>query len=76
MKQPDPIDISDEFSKEDIKHYDLKVGKLLRFNMEGSITELIITKLNKKSGKVFAKETKTYTAEEIEAIEDARKGVK
>lgn len=51
-------DISDLFTKEGIQK--LKQGQLLRFNLEGSITELIITSLNKKSGKVLARHATTY----------------
>lgn len=56
------INISDVFTKEGIQK--LKKGQLLRFNMEGSITELLITYVNKKAGKVYAIETKTLTPEE------------
>lgn len=68
------INISDQFTEEGIQK--LKKDMLLRFDQEGSITELKVTKVNKKSGKVYAKETKTYTPEEVEAIEAARGNVR
>lgn len=68
------INISDLFTEEGIQK--LKKDMLLRFDQEGSITELKITKVNKKSGKVYAKQTKTFTPQEIEAIEAQRGNVK
>lgn len=68
------INISDQFTEEGIQK--LKKDMLLRFDQEGSITELKITKVNKKSGKVYAKETKTFTPQEIEAMEELRGNVK
>ena len=68
------INISDQFTEEGIQK--LKKDMLLRFDQEGSITELKVTKVNKKSGKVYAKETKTYTPQEIEMIEAARGNVR
>ena len=65
------LNISDIFTKEGIQK--LKKGQLLRFNHEGSYTELLITYVNKKGGKVYAKETKTFTPEEIEANEKLNK---
>jgi len=59
-------DISDIFTKEGIQK--LTKGQLLRFDFEGSVNEFIITKINKKSGKVFARKTKTYTDDELKNI--------
>lgn len=56
-------DISDIFTKEGIQK--LKKGQILRFNYEGSINELRITYINKKTGTVRAIETKTYHQSEI-----------
>lgn len=60
------LDISDQFKPEAIQK--LKKGMLLRFNYEGSINELIITKVNKKSGKVYARMAKTYTVDEFSKL--------
>lgn len=55
-------DIGDVFTPEGIQK--LKQGQLLRFEYEGSIVEYIITKLNRKSGKVFARQVRTYHPDE------------
>lgn len=60
-------EIGSEFTKEGIAK--LKVGQLLRFNFEDSITELRITKLNRKSGKVWVEDIKTYHPDEVQ-VED------
>ena len=64
-------DLSEAFTKEGVAR--LKVGQLLRFNYEESINEYIITKLNKKTGKVYAKATQTYTQDEVK-VEDKTDG--
>jgi hypothetical protein len=56
-------DLSDVFTKEGVKK--LKKGQLLRFNYEGTITEFIITHLNKKSGKVIGREVHTKLPSEV-----------
>lgn len=56
-------DLSDIFTKEGVQK--LHKGQLLRFNYEGSITEFIITSLNKKSGKVLGKEVFTKLPSEV-----------
>lgn len=56
-------DLSEAFSKEGIQK--LKKGQLLRFNYEGSMTEFIITRLNKKSGIVLGKQVFTKKPEEV-----------
>lgn len=61
-------EIGSEFTKEGLAK--LKVGQLLRFNYEGSIIEFIITKLNRKSGKVWVKDVTTYHPDEV-SVEDA-----
>ena len=61
-------DLSDIFTKEGIKK--LTKGQLLRFNFEGSMSEFIITRLNKKSGIVMAKEVHTKHPDQV-SIEDA-----
>ena len=61
-------DLSDIFTKEGIKK--LSKGQLLRFEFEGSISEFIITRLNKKSGIVMAKEVHTKHPDQVE-VEDA-----
>ena len=55
-------DLSDVFTKEGIKK--LHKGQLLRFEYEGSTTEFIIKRLNKKSGIVMGEEVKTYHPDE------------
>jgi len=56
-------DISDLFTQEGIQK--LKKGMLLRFDHEGSPTELIITYINKKSGKVRARQATTYEPKDV-----------
>lgn len=57
-------DLSEIFTKEGIQK--LKKGQLLRFNYEGSLTEFVITRLNKKSGIVIGKEVTTYHPDEVQ----------
>lgn len=61
------IEIGSEFTKEGLTK--LKVGQLLRFNLEGSFTEFIITKLNRKSGKVWVKDVTTYLPNEVQTVD-------
>jgi hypothetical protein len=56
--------LSEAFTQEGINK--LKQGQLLRFNYEGSINEYIITKLNRKSGKVYGKPIRTYHPDEVQ----------
>lgn len=56
-------DLSEAFTKEGVKK--LTKGQLLRFDFEGAINEYIITRLNKKSGKVYARGTTTYTQDQV-----------
>lgn len=56
-------EIGSEFTKKGLTK--LKVGQLLRFNFEGSITEFFITKLNRKSGKVWVKDASTYHPDQV-----------
>ncbi len=56
-------DLSEAFTPEGIKK--LHKGQLLRFDYEGSITEFIITRLNKKSGIVIGRETHTHEPKEV-----------
>ena len=56
-------EIGSEFTPEGIAK--LKTGMLLRFNYENSIIEFIITKLNRKSGKVFVKDVTTYHPDQV-----------
>lgn len=60
-------DISDIVTMEGIKK--LKKGQILRFDYEGSVNELKITYINKKEGKVLAKETQTYTENEVSVVD-------
>lgn len=57
-------DLSEAFTKEEVKT--LHVGQLLGFNYEGSRNDFIITRINKKSGKVFARPTITMSKDEFE----------
>jgi hypothetical protein len=57
-------DISDIFTPEGIQR--IKKDQVLMFEYEGERVELKITKVNKKSGKVFAKRIKTYHPDEVE----------
>jgi hypothetical protein len=52
------IDMSDVFTEAGIAK--LKQGQLLRFRKEGKVLEYIVTKLNRKSSKVYARETQSY----------------
>lgn len=63
MRKNSSTDISELFTRNGLER--LKQGQLLRFNKAGVITELIITKINRKSAKVYAKETKTYDMNDI-----------
>jgi outer membrane lipoprotein-sorting protein len=56
-------DMSDIFTPEGIQK--LKKGQLLRFVYEGSTNEFIITSINKKSNKVYARRTTTYNDKEV-----------
>lgn len=56
-------EIGSEFTKEGIAK--LKKGMLLRFIYEGSPIEFIVTKLNRKSGKVWVKDATTYHPDEV-----------
>lgn len=55
-------DISEVFTPKGLAK--IKTGQLLRFDYEGNITEYIITKINRKSSKVWAREVKTYLPDE------------
>lgn len=60
MKQ----EIGDVFTKEGIDK--LKTGQILRFlESEDKINELKITKINRKSGKVWVDDIKTYHPNEV-----------
>lgn len=56
-------DLSEAFTKDGVTK--LKTNQLLRFEYEGKMNEYIITKLNKKSGKVWARQTTTYTQDQV-----------
>ena len=56
-------DLSDIFTKEGIKK--LSKGQLLRFNFENSISEFVITRLNKKSGIVMGREVHTKHPDDV-----------
>jgi len=60
-------DITDVFTQSGIAK--LKRGQLLRFNMEGSITEFIITYINKKTPRVMAKRVKTLTPDQVTVVD-------
>jgi len=61
-------EIGDIFTKPGIEK--LKVGQILRFDYEGSLQEFRITKLNRKSGKVWVEDVQTYHPDEVQ-IKDA-----
>lgn len=65
--------ITDVFTLSGIQK--LKKDQLLRFDMEGSITEYIITYLNKKTPRVMARRVITYTPDQvsIDGVEDGEK---
>ncbi len=69
MKKYKSEEISDIFTPEGIAK--LKRGQILRFNYEGSINELKITYINKKTQKVRAVKVHTYLPSEVE-IEDKK----
>lgn len=54
-------EITDLFTQEGLQK--LKKGMLVRFDLEGSITELIITSI--RNGKVRAKHTKTHLPQDV-----------
>ena len=60
------MEIGDEFTKEGLAK--LKTGQILIYDMEGTRTELKITKINRKSHKCYVKETKTYTQEQFDNL--------
>lgn len=55
--------LSEVFTPEGIKK--LSKGQLLRFNYENSITEFIITRLNKKTGIVIGREVHTNSPDDV-----------
>lgn len=57
------IEIGSEFTPEGLAK--LKAGQVLVYEFEGSKTELKIMRINKKSHKLFAVETKLYTDKEM-----------
>lgn len=61
-------EIGDIFTKEGVAK--LKTGQILRFSYEGSMNEYKITKLNRKSGKVWVDDVKTYHPDQVQT-EDA-----
>lgn len=61
-------DLSEVFTKEGIKK--LKKGQLLRFDYEGSKTEFIVTRLNKKSHIVIGTQVFTKSPNDV-TIDDA-----
>lgn len=61
-------DLSEVFTPISIKR--LHLGQLLRFDFEGSITEFIITRLNKKTGIVIGREVHTHDPNDV-TIDDA-----
>lgn len=69
------IDMSEAFTPEGINK--LKQGQVLIFDFEGSKNEYKITKINKKSSKVWAKPTTLYTEEQmIDKWDEVRSGSK
>lgn len=62
------IEITDQFMPEGIAK--LKVNQILIFNKDGEKTELKITKKNK--GRIWAKEVKTYSQDEIVVKSDGK----
>lgn len=61
------IDISDILTDKAFK--ELKKGQVLRFQMEGSPTDLKIVRLNRRLKKCFAEEITLYRPEDISVIE-------
>lgn len=59
------IEIGSEFTPEGLAK--LKQGQVLIFELEGSRTELKITKLNRKSHKCYVTEVHLKTEEEMNA---------
>lgn len=57
------MDISEIFTKEGIKK--LTKGQILRFNDDGKLTELKISKVDKKNGKVYANPVTTFRSDEL-----------
>jgi hypothetical protein len=59
--------IDDILTKEGLAK--LKVGQILRFDYEGSINEMQITKINRKGHKCWAKRVRTYHPDEIQTVD-------
>jgi len=70
MKYQPSEDITDVFTPSGIAK--LKRGQLLRFEYEGSINEFIITYLNRKTPRVMARRTNTYTPDQVEIVDNAK----
>lgn len=68
MSKTDEIEITDELTPEGIDR--LEVGQVLRFEFEGSITELKV--IRKKNRRVWAETVTTYTPDEASAIAQER----
>lgn len=64
------IDIGQDLTEEGLAK--LKVGQIMRFDYEGSITELKITKINRKSHKCYVREVRTYTPDEWEQLMEGK----
>jgi len=62
----DYIDISNDMTPAFYKDPEIKKGKILIFNFEGSETHLKIVRLNRKSRICFAKEVKLVKEEDLE----------
>lgn len=56
------------------KDVGLKEGQVLKFDYEGSETHLKLMRLDTRTGKVWAKETRLYDADDIEVIEEEPNG--
>jgi hypothetical protein len=60
------MEISDIFTPEGIEK--IKVGQILVFDNDKGKTELKITKIDRKNKKVYAKETITFSPNEVSVL--------
>lgn len=51
------------------KDIGINVGQVLKFDYEGSANNLKLMRLDRKRGRVWAKEVRLYTPDELEAVD-------
>ncbi len=63
-------EITDLFNPLSIADGVFKKDQILKFNFEGSITCLKITKVNKKSRRMWAREVELYKEDEVDVVDN------